>query len=110
MNLWDQSIVRNIIAFGLFVNIVFNIILIPLYGITGAAIATTLGIIMWNLLGVYYVYKNQMKAFGQSYQYNAPQSIFNALLAFVVLSFTRSRFSIRALTLSAFSNGLLGLQ
>ena len=53
----QQSIVRNIIAFGLFVNIVFNIILIPLYGITGAAIATTLGIIMWNLLGVYYVYK-----------------------------------------------------
>ena len=52
-----QKIVRNIILFGLFINIVLNLIFIPNYGINGAAIGTTASLIVWNLLGIYYVYK-----------------------------------------------------
>ena len=52
-----QKIVRNITLFGLFINIIFNLIFIPQYGINGAAIGTTASLIVWNLLGIYYVYK-----------------------------------------------------
>jgi O-antigen/teichoic acid export membrane protein len=38
-------------------NIVLNVLLIPLYGAIGAAIATSASLVMWNVLGIIYVWK-----------------------------------------------------
>ncbi len=38
-------------------NIAMNVILIPLYGAIGAAIATSSSLVVWNLLGLIYVWK-----------------------------------------------------
>lgn len=38
-------------------NIVLNIILIPLYGTIGAAVATTISMVTWNVIAALYVYK-----------------------------------------------------
>jgi O-antigen/teichoic acid export membrane protein len=51
VNLFNRSI---LIAFTL--NIIGNIILIPILGILGAAIASTLSMGVWNLLSAYYAY------------------------------------------------------
>lgn len=40
-----------------FFNIIINLFLIKHYGIIGAAIATSLSLILWNLLGVWYIRK-----------------------------------------------------
>ena len=48
----------NILVVALFINIILNIILIPRYGIEGAAIASAASLIFWNLYSVYYIYKN----------------------------------------------------
>lgn len=46
---------RNIIAVAAMINIILNVVLIPMYGITGAAFATTISILFWNLIAVIYV-------------------------------------------------------
>ena len=38
-------------------NSLLNIILIPIYGIIGAAIATTISMVTWNVIAALYVYK-----------------------------------------------------
>jgi len=38
-------------------NIILNVVLIPLYGIIGAAIATTISMVTWNVIAAVYVYK-----------------------------------------------------
>ncbi len=48
---------RNIIFFATVLNIVLNYILIPKYGIMGAAIATMTSTIIWKTLAVIYIYK-----------------------------------------------------
>lgn len=48
---------RNILGFSTLVNIILNLILIPLYGIFGAAIATTSSTVLWNLLAVIVIYR-----------------------------------------------------
>ncbi|MEL6987762.1 MAG: flippase, partial [Bacteroidota bacterium] len=53
----NHKVFQNIMIVATLLNIVLNIILIPLYGINGAAIATSSSIIFYNLTGVYYVYK-----------------------------------------------------
>ena len=50
--------VRNILLGSVFFNIVFNYIMIPIYGINGAAIATASSTILWNLLAVIVLYRN----------------------------------------------------
>jgi O-antigen/teichoic acid export membrane protein len=39
-------------------NIILNFILIPIYGVTGAAIASGLAMVFWNILSVIFVIKN----------------------------------------------------
>ncbi len=53
-----QKIFQNIIILALIVNISLNYFLIPIYGINGAAIATSTSTILWNLSGAYYIMKH----------------------------------------------------
>jgi len=52
-----QKTARNIIAICTFINVVLNLILIPIYGINGAAIATATSTILWNLASVLAIYR-----------------------------------------------------
>ena len=52
-----QTISRNILLFTAFINIALNWYLIPIYGIKGAAIATAISILFWNIIGIIYVKK-----------------------------------------------------
>jgi O-antigen/teichoic acid export membrane protein len=52
-----EKIFQNILFLALLVNIGLNILLIPTYGILGAAIASTISIVFWNLTSVAYIYK-----------------------------------------------------
>ncbi len=52
-----ENTVKNIFIVGTIVNIVLNYILIPIYGIEGAAIATAFSMVFWNSLSVIYIYK-----------------------------------------------------
>ena len=52
-----QKILRNIIVVSALLNISLNILLIPEYGILGAAFATTASLILWNISSLIYVYK-----------------------------------------------------
>jgi O-antigen/teichoic acid export membrane protein len=59
LNMADkQAVAKNIILFAAILNVVLNYFLIPIYGILGAAISTCASTILWNLLGVIYVYKH----------------------------------------------------
>ncbi len=49
---------RNLMIFAAIFNIVLNFILIPEYGMMGAAMTTLLTTLIWNLWGVYYTWKN----------------------------------------------------
>ena len=48
---------RNISFFGAVVNIVINLFLIPRYGIVGAAAANAISMILWNVIGTFYIKK-----------------------------------------------------
>ncbi|HCP41133.1 MAG TPA: hypothetical protein DIT65_04995, partial [Cryomorphaceae bacterium] len=48
---------RNTMLIVAVLNIVFNLLLIPLYGPLGAAVATTVTMISWNIWAAYLVYK-----------------------------------------------------
>tara|TARA_B100001105_G_C21953518_1_gene257660 strand:+ start:130 stop:426 length:297 start_codon:yes stop_codon:yes gene_type:complete len=48
---------RNILFFTAIINITLNWYLIPVYGIKGAAMATTISIFFWTLLGAVFVKK-----------------------------------------------------
>lgn len=48
---------RNISFFGAIVNIVINLFLIPAYGIEGAAVANAISMILWNVVGTFYIKK-----------------------------------------------------
>ena len=48
---------RNILFFTAIINIALNYYLIPIYGIKGAAIATSISIFCWTVLGAVYVKK-----------------------------------------------------
>lgn len=51
----EQHIMSFIIFIAFFLNIILNLYLIPLYGINGAAVATMISTIIWNLLGLVYI-------------------------------------------------------
>ena len=53
-----EKIGRNILTITVILNIIINYILIPRYGIVGAAIATMSSTILWNLISVIYIYKS----------------------------------------------------
>lgn len=52
-----QKVFQRIILVTLLINIILNIILIPSYGIEGAAFSTSLSILIWNIYSVIYIYK-----------------------------------------------------
>jgi len=53
----NQKVYQHIIIVAAIFNIILNYFFIPLYGIEGAAVASSISIILWNLLLVYYIYK-----------------------------------------------------
>ena len=52
-----QMIFMKVLFMGAIINIVANYLLIPIYGILGAAISTGFSIVFWNLIMVYYVHR-----------------------------------------------------
>ena len=53
-----QKAFRNIILLAAIINIVLNYLMIPYMGIKGAAIASTISLIFWNIVSVIYCYKS----------------------------------------------------
>jgi len=53
----NQIVLRNITIFSFFINIIFNFILIPNYGIIGAAIASLISNVFINSVCIYYIKK-----------------------------------------------------
>lgn len=53
----NQIVLRNITIFSFFINIIFNYILIPNYGIIGAAIASLISNVFINSVCIYYIKK-----------------------------------------------------
>lgn len=51
----NQKIVQNIILFTVVLNIGLNYSLIPIYGIDGAAGATSISTIVWNLIAIFFI-------------------------------------------------------
>nr|WP_321229341.1 MATE family efflux transporter [uncultured Psychroserpens sp.] len=52
-----QLIFQRILIITLIINVIFNLTLIPVYGMLGAAISTSISLIIWNISGVFYIYK-----------------------------------------------------
>jgi len=52
-----QNIFKNIMIFATCVNIILNIVLIPIYSINGAAIASSISLILWNVISFSYIYR-----------------------------------------------------
>ena len=50
-----QKIMRNIAGIAALLNIVLNTLLIPSYGINGAAYASAISLASWNVLAVIYI-------------------------------------------------------
>lgn len=61
----EQKLYFKIMLLSAITNILLNYILIPQYGITGAAISTTLSMLLWNLLSLFFVRKKlKINTFG----------------------------------------------
>lgn len=45
----QQSVYQNVIIIAFFINVILNFVLIPQYGINGAAIASSIAMIFWNV-------------------------------------------------------------
>jgi len=59
-----QNILQIFLILAFIVNLILNLLLIPKFGIEGAAIATTISMILWNVLGSLYIYKkDKIKTF-----------------------------------------------
>ena len=52
-----QVLMRNILFISLIVNILINYLLIPPYGLVGAAIATLVSTSLWRIIANIYVYE-----------------------------------------------------
>jgi O-antigen/teichoic acid export membrane protein len=50
-----QIIFMNLLFVGAIINVVLNYLLIPIYGINGAALASMVSLATWNLTMVYFV-------------------------------------------------------
>ena len=53
-----QNVFQNILIFTAIINIVLNYTLIPMYGIDGAAFASAISGVIWNVLMIIYIKKN----------------------------------------------------
>ena len=52
-----QNYFQRIVFLALIINIILNIILIPKFEMIGAAISTAFSFVLWNVVGVVYIYK-----------------------------------------------------
>lgn len=52
-----QRVLHQILLVAFFVNVALNFLLIPIYGMNGAAMATGISIVGWNLFTQIYIYK-----------------------------------------------------
>jgi len=52
-----QRVLHKILLVAFFVNVALNFLLIPIYGMNGAAMATGISIVGWNLFTQIYIYK-----------------------------------------------------
>ena len=52
-----QNIYLFILVIALTINIILNVIFIPIFGMIGAAASTGISMIFWNVIGVIYIYK-----------------------------------------------------
>lgn len=52
-----EKIIRNIVTFSASMNVLLNVLLIPRYGILGAAVATTLSLVLTSTLSTVFVYR-----------------------------------------------------
>ena len=53
----NQKYFTKIVIISTVLNILLNIILIPKFGMVGAAIGSTVGIVYWNIAGAIYIYR-----------------------------------------------------
>jgi O-antigen/teichoic acid export membrane protein len=53
----NQTILRNITVVCFFINVILNVILIPIYGIEGSALASLITNVLINVLCMYYIKK-----------------------------------------------------
>ena len=53
-----HKVFQNIILAATIINIVLNAVLIPVYGISGAAFASMVSLMFWNLTSVVYIRTN----------------------------------------------------
>lgn len=53
----NQLTAQYIMIVAALVNVVLNLLLVPSFGMVGAAYATAIGVVFWNLVSVYAVYK-----------------------------------------------------
>lgn len=59
-----QKVLQSILIISFLLNLLFNWILIPIYGMTGAASATAISMIFWNVSGAIYLLKtDKVKTF-----------------------------------------------
>lgn len=60
----NERVFQRILIISLILNVVLNLILIPKYGLMGAAVATSISTVIWNLYSVIFLYrKKQIKTF-----------------------------------------------
>ena len=52
-----QKILKNITIFGFILNVLLNVLLIPIYGINGAAAASLITNLVFNLICLFYIKK-----------------------------------------------------
>lgn len=59
-----QRILQNLLIIAFFINLILNWVLIPKYGMIGAAVATSISMIFWNVAGVVYLlFKDNIKTY-----------------------------------------------
>ena len=59
-----QNVLQKILLVAFALNVALNLLLIPEYGILGAAIATTTSTVLWNIVAAIYIYrKDKVKTF-----------------------------------------------
>jgi len=59
-----QKVLQSILIISFLLNLLFNWILIPIYGMNGAAISTALSMAFWNITGaIYLLKKDKIKTF-----------------------------------------------
>ncbi|MCK5177635.1 MAG: flippase, partial [Candidatus Aenigmarchaeota archaeon] len=84
MTLKKQNLILTIMFSGSMINLILNYLLIPVYGISGAATATSFSLIYINLLSIYYVRK-YLKIF--PLDINQLNGFFATLFAFIIIYF-----------------------